>query len=65
MKILIIEDEPQAAERLHQLILQIEPTAAILAKLDSVKRSIEWLGANASPDLVFMDIQLVNLLSFV
>ncbi len=64
MKILIIEDEPQAAERLHQLILQSKPTAAILAKLDSVKRSIEWLGANASPDLVFMDIQLADGLSF-
>ncbi len=64
MKILIIEDEPQAAERLHQLILQIEPTAVIMAKLDSVKRSVEWLKANAGPDLVFMDIQLADGLSF-
>ena len=64
MKILIIEDEPQAAERLHNLILQIDPAAVIAGKLDSVRRSVEWLRTNASVDLIFMDIQLADGLSF-
>ena len=64
MKILIIEDEPQAADRLHSLIQQIERDAEVIAKLDSVKRSIEWLKSNAPVDLIFMDIQLADGLSF-
>ena len=64
MKILIIEDEPQAADRLHSLIQQIEPDAEVIAKLDSVKRSVEWLKSNVPVDLIFMDIQLADGLSF-
>jgi len=35
-----------------------------LAKIDSVKRSIEWMAANAPPDLILMDIQLADGISF-
>lgn len=64
MKILIIEDEPQAAELLQNLIQQIEPAALVVGKLDSVKRSVEWLKTNSPADLIFMDIQLADGLSF-
>jgi DNA-binding LytR/AlgR family response regulator len=64
MNVLIIEDEPQAVERLSKLVLQIKPEAKILDKIDSVKRSIEWLKQNANPDLIFIDIQLADGLSF-
>ena len=64
MKILIIEDEPLAAERLSSLVIQLKPDAQIITILDSVKRSIAWLQSNPKPDLVFMDIQLADGLSF-
>jgi DNA-binding LytR/AlgR family response regulator len=64
MKILIIEDEPQAADRLVSLVQQIQPGASIVAKLDSIRLSVEWLRANAAVDLIFMDIQLADGLGF-
>lgn len=64
MKIVVIEDEKAAAKRLISLIQQEIPTAAIVAQIDSVKKSATWFQENASPDLVFMDIQLADGLSF-
>ena len=64
MNILIIEDEPQAAQRVEKLIKVIVPDAKIVGILDSVKSAIQWLTANPSPDLVIMDIQLADGISF-
>ncbi len=64
MNILIVEDEPLAAERLSKLAKQLQPDSVILACLDSVKRSVAWFKSNPQPDLVFMDIQLADGLSF-
>ena len=64
MKILIIEDEPQAAQRIEKLMLTIIPSATIVGKLDSVKNSISWLKSNQKPDLILMDIQLADGISF-
>ena len=65
MKVLIIEDEPQAAQRIESLLHQVGGNEIhVLAKLDSVKSSIKWFKENASPDLAFMDIQLGDGLSF-
>ena len=63
-RVLIIEDEPQAIKRLETLIEELIPDARILAKIDSVKESIAWLKENPSPDLIFMDIQLADGISF-
>lgn len=63
MRILIIEDEKIATDRLERLLLDIEPNASILAKIDSVQRSVEWLSTNTA-DLIFMDIQLSDGVSF-
>jgi len=63
VNILIIEDEPHAAERLISLIKQ-QRSVNVLAQLDTVTRSVEWLKKNSSPDLIFMDIQLADGLSF-
>lgn len=57
MKILIIEDEPLAAERLERLILEENKAASIVEKLDSIEQSISWLTSNTC-DLIFMDIHL-------
>src|SRR5687768_2422817 len=63
-RVLIIEDEPQAIKRLEALLSDLLPGVAILAKLDSVKGSVQWLRENAPPDLIFMDIQLADGISF-
>lgn len=64
MRILLIEDETQAARRLHQLITELDPTFNIIGQTDSVKSSVAWLQHNPMPELVFMDIQLGDGLSF-
>ncbi|MEZ5039137.1 MAG: LytTR family DNA-binding domain-containing protein [Saprospiraceae bacterium] len=64
MKILIIEDEFPAAKQLQKLILRYKPKANILNVIDSVEMAVNWFNTNASPDLIFMDIQLADGLSF-
>lgn len=64
MKILIIEDEAPAARRLAGLIRNARPEAEILAVIDSVELAVRWLPAHRPPDLIFMDIQLADGLSF-
>ncbi len=63
MKTIIIEDEKLAAERLEELILEINPSIDITAILPSVEKSIAYLKQN-KPDLIFLDIQLEDGLSF-
>lgn len=63
-KVLIIEDEKPAADWLKQLILKFDPQISVLAVIDSVSGAAEWFQQNQSPDLVFMDIQLADGLSF-
>jgi DNA-binding LytR/AlgR family response regulator len=65
MNVLIIEDEPQAAQRLENLVKSIEPAVNILNKIDTVKRAVLWLKDNPAPDLIFMDIQLADGISFM
>jgi DNA-binding LytR/AlgR family response regulator len=64
MNVLIVEDEPLAAQRLEKLTKEIKPGLIVLNKIDSVKRSVEWLKSNDIPDLILMDIQLADGLSF-
>jgi DNA-binding LytR/AlgR family response regulator len=64
MKILIIEDEKPAARRLMQLITEKLPDTEILGNLDSVTASVAWFNKNPQPDLLFLDIQLADGISF-
>mgnify|MGYP003684188267 CR=1 FL=1 len=64
MKIIIIEDEIPAANRLEKLILECKPNAEILEVLDTVEDAIEWFKNNDQPDIVFSDIQLADGISF-
>ncbi|HUX95780.1 MAG TPA: LytTR family DNA-binding domain-containing protein [Bacteroidales bacterium] len=64
MKTLIIEDEPLAAERLEELIINCDPAIEVIGSCDSVKRSVKWFMENPMPDLLFLDIQLGDGLSF-
>ena len=63
MKTIIIEDEKLAAERLEELISEIDSSIEISEKLTSVEQSIKYLKQN-KPDLIFLDIQLEDGLSF-
>ena len=58
MKVLIIEDEILAAEKLAGLLISIDSTIEIIGKLQSVLESINWLHSQPNPDVIFMDIQL-------
>ncbi len=64
MRIIIIEDETLAAERLQRLIVQYSPSMEVLVHLSSVEKAILWFNQNAMPDLIFMDIQLSDGLCF-
>lgn len=64
MKILILEDEPLAAKRMESLVRAVLPEAQILGKLESVRSAVKWFDNNPQPDLLFMDIQLADGLSF-
>jgi DNA-binding LytR/AlgR family response regulator len=62
MKALIIEDEKPAARRLARLLEDRQ--VPVLSTLHSVEESITWFEQNPHPDLIFLDIQLSDGLSF-
>lgn len=64
MKTIIIEDEPLVAKDLKKLILQIDPSIEIITTLDSLQSCVTYFKSNAEPDLIFMDIQLNDGVSF-
>ncbi|MBK8555798.1 MAG: hypothetical protein IPL65_08520 [Lewinellaceae bacterium] len=64
MKVLLIEDELPAAKQLSKMLLAQRPDFSILETLDSVEGAVRWLRAFPSPDLIFMDIQIADGLSF-
>ena len=64
MKVLILEDEALAAERLHKLLLDIDSRIEVVRVIKSVEEGKEWLMANEAPDLIISDIRLLDGLSF-
>jgi len=62
MNIIIIEDEKPAARRLDRMLQSLDIN--INAMLHSVEESVEWFQKNMHPDLIFLDIQLSDGLSF-
>ena len=60
MKALLIEDETAAARNLAAVLREVAPGVQIVATLESVAESIEWLRSNPQPDLLFMDIHLAG-----
>jgi DNA-binding LytR/AlgR family response regulator len=64
MKILSIEDEMPASSRLKKILQDFKPETEVLAILDSIEASVHWLQTHPTPELIFMDIQLADGLSF-
>ena len=61
---LIIEDEMPAAQRLQRILEEMDPSIRILGILESVTASVNWLKEHSPPDLLMLDIQLADGLSF-
>jgi DNA-binding LytR/AlgR family response regulator len=62
MKVIIIEDEKPSARRLNRMLEREDIPVEVM--LHSVAASIEWFQNNSHPDLIFLDIQLSDGLSF-
>jgi len=62
MKIIIIEDEKPAARLLKRRVEKLG--FEVSEMLHSVEESVVWLQENSAPDLIFLDIQLSDGLSF-
>jgi two-component system, LytTR family, response regulator len=63
MKVVIIEDEATAAARLKKMLGATAHDIEVVAVLDTLAGAKAWIRSNASPDLIFMDIQLSDGLS--
>ncbi len=62
MNIVIIEDEKPAARRLKRMLATFD--LHIIEMLHSVEEAINWFEHHQHPDLIFLDIQLSDGLSF-
>jgi DNA-binding LytR/AlgR family response regulator len=62
MKTIIIEDEKPAARLLQRKLEKLNIQVAVM--LHSVQEALDWFSKNEHPDLIFLDIQLSDGLSF-
>jgi DNA-binding LytR/AlgR family response regulator len=62
MKVLIIEDEKPSARRLQRMLEK--QNVSVDKMLHNVQEAVEWFVNNEHPDLIFLDIQLSDGLSF-
>ncbi|MBD80677.1 MAG: DNA-binding response regulator [Crocinitomicaceae bacterium] len=64
MKALIIEDEIPASKRLQSLLNELDTTIEIVDVVDSIEDAVLWFESMEIPDVIFMDIQLADGMSF-
>ena len=62
INVIIIEDEKPSARRLQRMLSAID--IEVSAMLHSVKEAVDWFKSNDHPDLILLDIQLSDGLSF-
>ena len=62
--VLIIEDERLAAEKMEKMVVSARKDWHVIGYIDSVNKAVAWLGSNTPPDLILMDIQLADGISF-
>jgi DNA-binding LytR/AlgR family response regulator len=63
-KVLIIEDEQPAAKRLEKMLLDISSDFEIIQRCDSIESGVQFFETGIMPDLVMLDVQLGDGLSF-
>lgn len=64
MKVLVVEDEKLAAERLVTLLNQYDSSMEVLACTDSIEQTVQYLKQHPHPDLLLLDIHLADGHSF-
>ncbi|MEQ9306073.1 MAG: LytTR family DNA-binding domain-containing protein [Marinoscillum sp.] len=64
MKILILEDEQLASDRLERMLKEIDNTHEIVGVLKSISEGKVWFETQELPDLIISDIRLLDGLSF-
>jgi DNA-binding LytR/AlgR family response regulator len=64
MKVIVIEDEKPAAQKLEKNLTELRPGIEVSAILNDIASSLSWLKENQPPDLIFMDINLSDGLCF-
>lgn len=64
MRIVIAEDEKLATERLLSLLMEYDPAIDVMACLESVDESVQYLKQHTHPDLLLLDIHLADGHSF-
>lgn len=64
MRVVIVEDEIPARRLLTSMVKQLRPDWEIVASFDSVEDTVKWLREEPAPDLLFLDIELSDGLSF-
>jgi DNA-binding LytR/AlgR family response regulator len=64
MKVLIIEDERPASQKLVRMLKEISPEIEVVDVLRSVEQTVNRFSENPNPELIFMDIQLEDGLCF-
>ncbi len=60
MRVVVIEDELPAAEKLCDFINRYDDSIQIAAKLESIGETRKWFRENKPPDLIFSDIELLD-----
>jgi DNA-binding LytR/AlgR family response regulator len=64
LRALIVEDEKPAADHLVKMLRKSEHQVSVLRVVGSVSLAVEWFRTNPLPDIIFLDIQLADGLSF-
>ncbi|MDZ4822754.1 MAG: response regulator [Flavobacteriales bacterium] len=64
MKAILIEDEPLVAKNLVKLLAEVDSTITVEIIIPSVEEAVIYFQKNPQADVVFMDIQLSDGVSF-
>jgi len=62
MNVVIVEDEKPSARKLQRMLSKLGIETNVL--LHSIEESLDWFSTHKHPDLIFLDIQLSDGLSF-
>lgn len=64
IKAVIIEDEYPAARLLNNMIHELRPDWEIIMLPGTIEDSVDWFAKHRHPDILFLDIQLTDGISF-
>lgn len=65
IRAVIIEDEIPAARLLNKMVSELRPEWEITVLPGMIEDAVEWFTVNPHPDIIFLDIQLNDGISFL